>query len=105
MRFKIGSISMMVLTAYGLECAFAVGFQACTTLFLIVHSIVGDVCVSRVAQIQPRRLGFIELHDCSFVGISVAWTAEILKLLGLQNLWTGKFGAYYYRVTIISAKS
>jgi hypothetical protein len=94
----------MALTAYGLECAFAVGFQACTTSFLVVHSIAGDVCTSRVAQIQPGRLGFTELRDCSFVGISVAWTTEILKLLVLRNSWRGRFGAYYCRVTIISAK-
>jgi hypothetical protein len=68
---------MMALTTYGLECAFAIGFQACTTSFLVVHSTAGDVCMSRVAQIQLGRLGFTELRDCSFVGISAAWTAEI----------------------------
>jgi hypothetical protein len=61
--------------------------------------------LQRMYSARPKLLRFTELRDCSFVGINAAWTAEILKLLDLRNSWRGRFGAYYCRVTIISAKS
>jgi hypothetical protein len=94
----------MALTAYGFECAFGVGFGACTTSFIVVHSTAQDLCMSRVAEIQTKSLEFREVLDYSFYGnqCNVEYIED--EGLGFRKLVEGRICADQYRIRSFQRK-